>query len=122
MAFGASVGESVDASTDGSKRQLAQAVHQLISIMNLTDMTLVGHDIGGMVTYAYLRAYTAIQRAVIMDVVIPGGSPGKRLCVIRTSGISLSTRCQIYRRCLSRVISAPISTSSTMRCPKPMGK
>ena len=34
------VGESVDASTDGSKRQLAQAVHQLISIMNLTDVTL----------------------------------------------------------------------------------
>ncbi len=30
------------------------------------------HDIGGMVTYAYLREFTDLPRAVIMDVPVPG--------------------------------------------------
>ena len=38
-------------------------------------MTLVGHDIGGMVVYAYLRAYQDLARAVIMDVPVPGVAP-----------------------------------------------
>ena len=69
------IGQSSGATTDGSKRQLAETVHALIAAQRLTDVTLVGHDVGGMVTYAYLRAYQDIQRAVIMDVVIPGVDP-----------------------------------------------
>jgi pimeloyl-ACP methyl ester carboxylesterase len=69
------VGQSTGATTDGSKRELAGTVHQLISTMKLADVTLVGHDIGGMVAYSYLRAYSDIKRAVIMDVVIPGVKP-----------------------------------------------
>jgi pimeloyl-ACP methyl ester carboxylesterase len=69
------VGESAGAVTDGSKVQLAGAVHELITTLGLTDVTLVGHDIGGMVTYAYLRAYRDIARAVIMDIVLPGVPP-----------------------------------------------
>jgi pimeloyl-ACP methyl ester carboxylesterase len=39
-------------------------------------VTLVGHDVGGMIVYAYLHAYPkTLQRAVIMNVVIPGLDP-----------------------------------------------
>lgn len=61
--------------TDGSKRQLAATVHELVSTLELSDLTLVGHDIGGMVTYAYLREYADIARAVIMDTAVPGVEP-----------------------------------------------
>jgi pimeloyl-ACP methyl ester carboxylesterase len=69
------VGRSTGNATDGSKRQLADAVHRLIATMGLTDVTLVGQDIGGMIAYAYVRAYEDIARAVIMDVVAPGVDP-----------------------------------------------
>src|SRR6202000_3282971 len=38
-------------------------------------LTLVGHDVGGMVAYAYLRQYADAARIVIMDTVIPGVDP-----------------------------------------------
>jgi pimeloyl-ACP methyl ester carboxylesterase len=39
-------------------------------------VTLVGHDIGGMIVYAYLHAYPdTIEQAVIMNVVIPAVDP-----------------------------------------------
>jgi pimeloyl-ACP methyl ester carboxylesterase len=69
------VGESAGAATDGSKAALADAVHQLLSGMGLTGVTLVGHDVGGMITYAYLRRYQDLARAVIMDIVVPGVPP-----------------------------------------------
>jgi pimeloyl-ACP methyl ester carboxylesterase len=69
------IGESSGAVTDGSKRQLAETIHALISALDLRRVTLVGQDVGGMITYAYLRAYPDIERAVIMDVVIPGVDP-----------------------------------------------
>jgi pimeloyl-ACP methyl ester carboxylesterase len=69
------VGESTGDPTDGSKRQLAETVHQLVAALGLRDLTLVGHDAGGMVAYAYLRAFRDLRRAVIMDTVIPGVNP-----------------------------------------------
>src|SRR5215211_2522042 len=49
------IGESSGAATDGSKRQLAAVVHELIATLGLRDVTLVGQDVGGMVAYPYLR-------------------------------------------------------------------
>jgi pimeloyl-ACP methyl ester carboxylesterase len=69
------VGGSTGAATDGTKRQLAALVHDVIAPMGLHDVTLVGHDIGGMVAYAYLRAFDDIERAVISDIVVPGVDP-----------------------------------------------
>jgi pimeloyl-ACP methyl ester carboxylesterase len=69
------VGESSGAATDGSKRQLATVVHELIATLGLRDVTLVGQDVGGMIAYAYLRAYQDPARVVIMDVVVPGVDP-----------------------------------------------
>jgi pimeloyl-ACP methyl ester carboxylesterase len=69
------VGKSTGDPTDGSKRQLAETVHQLAAELGLRDLTLVGHDVGGMVAYAYLREFRDLWRVVIMDTVIPGVDP-----------------------------------------------
>ncbi|MEV0660943.1 alpha/beta fold hydrolase [Actinomadura luteofluorescens] len=60
--------------TCGSKRALASVVHDLVRHLGLDDLTLVGHDAGGMVAYAYLRRYKA-ARVVIMNTAIPGVAP-----------------------------------------------
>ncbi len=69
------IGGSTGDATDGSKRQLAAVVRRLIVALELDDPTIVGHDAGGMTTYAYLRTSADIRRAVIMDTVIPGVDP-----------------------------------------------
>jgi len=69
------IGESTDLAADGSKRTLAAIVHELVAQLDLKDVTLVGHDVGGMITYAYLRDYPDLARAVIIDVTIPGVDP-----------------------------------------------
>ena len=73
------VGESTGDPTDGSKRQLAVVVHDLVETMGLRNLTLVGQDVGGMVTYAYLRAFPDLRQSVIMDVVIPGRHPWEQV-------------------------------------------
>jgi pimeloyl-ACP methyl ester carboxylesterase len=69
------VGQSTGNPTDGSKRELAETVRELVSELGLADVTLVGQDVGGMIAYSYLRAFGDLSRAVIMDVVVPGISP-----------------------------------------------
>lgn len=49
------IGQSTGAATDGSKRQLAAVVDQLVTVMGLRRLTLVGQDVGGMVVYSGLR-------------------------------------------------------------------
>jgi hypothetical protein len=69
------IGRSRGRLSSGAKREIAAVVHGLIAVMGLEDVTLVGHDIGGMVAYAYLREFRDLRRAVIMDVPIPGVDP-----------------------------------------------
>ncbi|MET8007055.1 alpha/beta fold hydrolase [Nonomuraea glycinis] len=69
------VGRSDVTGDRGVKRLVAARVHELIQARGLTDVTLVGHDAGGMVAYAYLRRYPQIARVVIMNTVIPGVEP-----------------------------------------------
>ena len=58
------------------KRTIAKYVNGLIKAMNLKDVTLVGHDVGGMIVYAYLQAFpNELTKAVIMNVAIPGIDP-----------------------------------------------
>lgn len=52
---------------------MAEDVHQLLTTLKLDHVYIVGHDIGGMVTYAFVRRYPEIARgATILDVPIPG--------------------------------------------------
>ncbi len=70
------VGESRAKLSDGRKSTIADAVRQIVSRMGLTQVTLVGHDVGGQVVFAYLTRYAQeLAGAVIMDVVIPGIPP-----------------------------------------------
>lgn len=58
------------------KRGLARRVLELIAQEGLREVTLVGHDVGGMIAYAALHeAAGALARAVIMNVAVPGLPP-----------------------------------------------
>lgn len=69
------IGGSTRGSTGRTKRAIAHVVHDLVDVLAPHDVTLVGHDIGGMVTYAYLREFADLPRAVILDVPVPGVDP-----------------------------------------------
>ncbi|WP_283276863.1 alpha/beta hydrolase [Rhodococcus sp. IEGM 1381] len=59
----------------GDKFYLAGLIHELITALDLQNVTLVGHDAGGMVTFAYLKQFLTLRSAIIMDTVIPGIPP-----------------------------------------------
>jgi pimeloyl-ACP methyl ester carboxylesterase len=69
------IGGSAGSATDGSKTEIADAIHDLVVAMGLERPTLVGQDAGGMVVYPYLRRHRDLARAVIMSVVVPGVDP-----------------------------------------------
>jgi len=52
---------------------MAQDVHQLAAALKLERIYIVGHDLGGQVTYALVRRYPEATRgAMILDTPIPG--------------------------------------------------
>jgi pimeloyl-ACP methyl ester carboxylesterase len=70
------VGESEATSGGYDAANLAEDVHQLAGQLHLEHVYLVGHDIGGMVAYAFARRYPEAARGVmILDVPIPGLEP-----------------------------------------------
>lgn len=59
---------------------LAEDIHQLAKQLHLERVYVVGHDIGGMVAYAFARRYTETARGVmILDVAIPGLGPWEEI-------------------------------------------
>ena len=50
------VGESAPSATGYEAANLAEDVHQLVVSLGLEHVYVFGHDIGGMVTYAFARA------------------------------------------------------------------
>jgi pimeloyl-ACP methyl ester carboxylesterase len=58
----------------GRKVDLAKIVAGLVQQLGLKDVTIVGHDCGGMIAYAYRRDRPA-ARVVIINTVIPGVDP-----------------------------------------------
>ncbi len=74
------IGRSEAAPPRGDKRTLANYVRNVIAQMNLKDVTLIGHDVGGQITYAYLKSFPGeLGAAVIMNVAIPGVDPWARV-------------------------------------------
>jgi pimeloyl-ACP methyl ester carboxylesterase len=73
------IGESKLSAPKGDKFSLARIAHELIERLSLRDVTLVGHDIGGMIAFAYLKQFSNLRRAVIMDTVMPGIPPWQRV-------------------------------------------
>jgi pimeloyl-ACP methyl ester carboxylesterase len=70
------IGRSVGRPRSPDKRTLAHHVKETIANAGLSDVTLVGHDVGGQIAYAFLRRFPeSAARVAILDVVIPGIPP-----------------------------------------------
>ncbi|HEV2103150.1 MAG TPA: alpha/beta hydrolase [Candidatus Acidoferrum sp.] len=55
---------------------MAEDVHQLVEHLHLEHVYVVGHDIGGMVAYAFARRYPETCRGVmLLDAPVPGLGP-----------------------------------------------
>lgn len=55
------------------KKTMAQDIHALASSLGFKQASIVGHDIGLMVAYAYAAQYpTEVNRIVLMDAFLPG--------------------------------------------------
>jgi len=65
------------ATADGyDAANMAEDVHQLAEHLHLDHVYVVGHDIGGMVAYAFVRRYSETSRGVMMlDIPLPGLGP-----------------------------------------------
>jgi pimeloyl-ACP methyl ester carboxylesterase len=70
------IGGSTTPPPSGDKRTLARYVRGVIAGLELEQVSLVGHDVGGQVVFAFLHAFPGeLRRAVIMNVAVPGVDP-----------------------------------------------
>jgi pimeloyl-ACP methyl ester carboxylesterase len=66
-------GQSAKPADGYDKKTMAQDVHSLAASLGFKQATVVGHDIGLMVAYAYAAQYpNEVNRIVLMDAFLPG--------------------------------------------------
>ena len=66
------------------KKTMAQDVHALASSLGVRQVSVVGHDIGLMVAYAYAAQYPAdVTRLVLMDAFLPGIGDWQQVWLLR---------------------------------------
>jgi len=75
------LGDTSRPATGYEKATIAQDIHALVAALKLgPDVSVVGHDMGGMVAYAYASQYpTETRTFTIMDVPLPGIDPWDKL-------------------------------------------
>lgn len=67
------MGDSEKPKDGYEKCNVAEDIHQLVQKLGYKQIILVGHDIGGMVAFAYAMAYPqAVRRLVLMECLLPG--------------------------------------------------
>lgn len=67
------IGGSSPSKMGYSKKELARYIRELMVKLNYHKATVIGHDIGGQVAYAYANEFTEeVQSVVIIDVPVPG--------------------------------------------------
>lgn len=67
------MGDSEKPETGYAKRNVAEDLHQLVDHLGLSEVNLVGTDIGTMVAHAYATAYPGeIRRLVLSEAMLPG--------------------------------------------------
>lgn len=77
------IGGTSAPSDDFIKATLAGDIHNLVAKLGLRRIVLVGHDIGGMVAYAYARLYPGdLAGVAILDVPLPGIAPWDKIKTI----------------------------------------
>jgi len=66
------------------KRTLAQDIHALVRQLGHRQVSLVGHDIGLMVAYAYAAQYPSeVSKVVLMDAFLPGVGEWQNVWLLR---------------------------------------
>jgi pimeloyl-ACP methyl ester carboxylesterase len=79
-------GAGASSKPDGGydKMTMAQDIHALVRSLGVEKATIVGHDIGLMVAYAYAAQYPAeTERLVLMDAFLPGIGNWKDMWLLR---------------------------------------
>ena len=77
-------GGSEKAAGGYDKKNMAQDVHALVTALGHSDATIVGHDIGLMVAYAYAAQYPQeTRKLVLMDAFLPGIGNWKDMWLLR---------------------------------------
>ena len=77
-------GQSSKPVTGYDKKTMAQDIHALVLSIGYQRETVVGHDIGLMVAYAYAAQYpTEVDRIVLMDAFLPGVGDWKTVWLLR---------------------------------------
>src|SRR3546814_5313599 len=62
--------ESIASTT---KLSIAKFIKNLLDVLGLKNIVLVGHDVGGMVCYAFIKHFSEyLSKAVIMCTAVPG--------------------------------------------------
>jgi pimeloyl-ACP methyl ester carboxylesterase len=70
------IGQSQGRWESGDKVLIARLVKRVVDALELSEVTLVGHDVGGQVVFAYLREFPdELARAVMMNIAVPGVEP-----------------------------------------------
>ncbi len=66
-------GDSAKPESGYAKRNVAEDVHQVVGELGISEINLVGMDVGAMVAYAYAAAYPGeVRRLVLSESIIPG--------------------------------------------------
>ena len=77
-------GQSPKPMTGYDKKTMAQDIHALVQSLGYHRETVVGHDIGLMVAYAYAAQYSnEVERIVLMDAFLPGVGDWKTVWLLR---------------------------------------
>jgi len=77
-------GDSAKPAGGYDKVTMAVDIHELIRQLGLTDIAVVGHDIGLMVAYAYAAQFPQdTERVVLMDAFLPGIGNWKDMWLLR---------------------------------------
>ena len=70
------IGGSAATAAGYDAANMAEDVHQLMEYLHFENVYVVGHDIGGMVAYAFARRYPGTCRGVmLLDAPVPGLGP-----------------------------------------------
>ena len=77
-------GQSSKPSSGYDKKTMAQDVHNLATTLGFRKASIVGHDIGLMVAYAYAAQYPdEVDRIALMDAFLPGVGDWKSVWLLR---------------------------------------
>ena len=78
------IGASERAEQGYDKKTMAKDIRELVRQLGRTQVTLVGHDIGLMVAYAYAAQYPGeVNKVVLMDAFLPGIGDWQNVWLLR---------------------------------------